>query len=102
MMNRTNIVKLALTLTLAIAGVVAAVYWNEARKEVVYLCGNFVKGVAQDSVLRQLDTGNFLQYRLETISNGSRITVDSQINFKLYQCLIEFDPQGKVVNSEIQ
>lgn len=94
--------QLALTLTLVMAGVVAAIYWNEARKEVVYLCGNFVKGVAQSSVLRQLDTGNFLQYQLETISTGSRIIVDSRLNFRLYQCIIEFDPEGKVVNAEIQ
>jgi hypothetical protein len=95
-------VKVALVLSLVMAGVVAAVYWNEARKEVVYLCGNFGKGVAQSSVLKQLDTGNFLQYRVETVSTGSRIIVDSKLNFRLYQCMIEFDPQGKVVNAEIQ
>lgn len=84
------------------AAVVAGVYWNEARKEVVYLCGNFVKGVGQRSVLKQLDTGNLLQYQLETIPAGSRITVDSKLNFRRYQCVIEFDRQGKVVNAKIQ
>jgi hypothetical protein len=88
-------------LSLLMAGVVAAVYWNEARKEVVYLCGNFVKDVSQSSVLKQLDTGNFLQYRLETVSTGSRITVDSRLNFRLYQCIVEFDPEGKVVSAQI-
>ncbi len=101
-MNRTRLVKLALTLTLVMAVVVAMVYWNEARKEVVYLCGNFVQGVDQSSVLKQLDTGDFLQYQLETVSTGSRITVDSNLNFRLYKCMIEFDPEGKVVNAQIQ
>jgi len=101
-MNRTHLVKLVLTLTLVIAAAVASVYWNEARKEVVYLCGNFVKGVSQRSVLRQLDTGNFLQYQLEAISTGSRITVDSKLNFRRYQCIIDLDPEGKVLNAEIQ
>lgn len=84
------------------AAAVVMVYWNEARKEVVYLCGNFVRGVDQSSVLRQLDTGNFLQYQVEPTPTGSRITADSKLNFRRYQCKIEFDPQGKVVNAGIR
>jgi hypothetical protein len=101
-MKRTILVKLVLTSTLVIVGAVAAAYWNEARKEVVYLCGNFSKGVSQDSVLRQLDTGNLLQYQLETISTGSRIIADSRLNLRRYKCIVEFDPEGKVLSAEIQ
>ena len=35
---------------LVLAALVAALVWNEARKEVVFLCGNFTDGVTLDSV----------------------------------------------------
>ena len=35
---------------------IAVFYWNEARKEVIFLCGNFTKGVSQSSVIKQLQT----------------------------------------------
>ena len=79
--------------------IVATVYWNEARKEIVFLCGNFVKGVPKSSVLAQLDTGNFLQYRAEQLSDGSRIVADSKLNFSIYQCTIYFDSNDMVTRA---
>ena len=81
---------------------VALVYWNEARKEIVYLCGNFGKGVSEQSVLEQLDTGNFLKYRRNALSSGSQIEVDSSFNFAIYRCTIDFDLDGKVVNARVE
>ena len=86
----------------ATLAVVAAVDWNEARKEVVFLCGNFAKGVSQSSVLRQLDTGDFLRYQIEKVSTGSRMKVDSMLNFGVYKCVIEFDSEEKVVHADIK
>ena len=81
---------------------VALVYWNEARKEIVYLCGNFGKGVSEQSALEQLDTGNFLRYSRNALSSGSRIEVDSSFYFAFYRCTIDFDLDGKVVNARVE
>lgn len=81
---------------------VTAFYWNEAKKEVMYLCGNFIKGVAESSVRRQLDTGNLLRYRSENSASGSRIEVDSLYNFKMYKCIIELDVNGKVMSAGVE
>jgi len=81
---------------------VTAVFWNEARKEVVFLCGNFVKGVSKNSVLKQLDTGTFLRYRSEAVSSGSYIEVDSKVNLSVYKCRIYFDSDGIVINARIE
>ena len=40
---------------------------SEARKEVYYLCGNFNKGTAYSSVIRQLNTVNLSEYKVEKI-----------------------------------
>jgi hypothetical protein len=87
-------------LAVLVIAAVTAFYWNEARKEVVFLCGNFTRGVTQTSVLRQLDTGNFLRYRLQKDSAGSRIVVDSGLTFGVYRCVIEFDRNDEVISAE--
>ena len=78
---------------------VAAFYWEEARKEVVFLCGNFNKGVGKPMVLRQLDTGNFLRYQPVKVPGGDSIEVDSMLNLGVYKCIIDFDSDGNVINA---
>ena len=82
--------------------VVAAFYWNEARKEVVFLCGNFSSGVSRANVQRQLDTGNLLRYRAEEFPGGQRIIVDSGLNVGVYRCVVEFDGNNRVLRATIR
>ena len=77
-------------------------YWNEARKEVIFLCGNFTKGVSEKSVRKQLDTGNLLNYRSEENSSGSRIEANSTLNFGSPQCTISIDMKGKVIEANLE
>jgi len=86
-----------LILVLAVIAVlVAGFYWNEARKEIRFLCANFDKGVTEQSVIRQLDTGYFLRYRTKYLPSGKRIIVDSAYNLSMYKCIIDVDRNGKV------
>jgi hypothetical protein len=89
-------------LVLVAVVVVAAIYWNESRKEVVFLCGNFSKGVSEESVRRQLDTGHFLTYRSVSTSSGSRMEVHSKYNLSVYRCNIDFDADGKVLKARVE
>lgn len=76
--------------------IVVGFIWKGARDEVIILCGNFHPGVTEESVRRQLDTGNLLRYRSEEVAAGTRIEVDSLYNFTVYQCTIDIDQNGKV------
>ncbi|MDR8394430.1 hypothetical protein NC796_25010 [Aliifodinibius sp. S!AR15-10] len=100
-MNK-RLVKITLVSILTVGLVVAAFYWNEACKEIVFLCGNFKKGVPEQSVHRQLDTGNLLRYRTEKLASGKRIIVDSAYNLSLYKCIIDIDESGLVIESRIE
>ena len=82
--------------------VMIAIYWNEARKEVVFLCGNFVQGVSEHSVGKQLDTGNLLRYRTEPTPFGKLIKVDSLYSFRLYTCTIDIDANGIVQRAQLE
>lgn len=81
---------------------VAGFYWNEARKEVIYLCVNFKKGLSEESVRKQLDTGNFLSYHTVEIPAGKRIVVESPYALYMYRCIIEFDSSAVVENSMLK
>ncbi|WP_397472044.1 hypothetical protein [Rheinheimera sp.] len=72
-------------------------YANEARKEVYYLCGNFTKGTAYSSVIRQLNTISLSEYKVENLQQGKRVILSSALHFHLLSCNIEFNPQEKVV-----
>ena len=91
----TRIVRIFIVLTV-VAALVAGFYWNEARKEIVFLCENFERGVSEQSVIRQLETGNFLRYHTELAPSGKRIIVDSAYNLSMYKCIIDVDRNGKV------
>ncbi|KUM51546.1 hypothetical protein AR688_00380 [Rheinheimera sp. EpRS3] len=71
---------------------------NEARKEVYYLCGNFSKGTVYSSVIRQLNTVNLSEYRVENLPQGKRIIHSSVLHFHLLSCDIEFNQQEKVIS----
>ncbi|MDR6982959.1 hypothetical protein J2X32_001577 [Rheinheimera pacifica] len=77
---------------------VFAFFANEARKEVYYLCGNVSKGTAYSSVIRQLDTVNLSEYKVENLPQGIRVSHSSVLHFHLLSCDIEFNPQEKVVS----
>lgn len=94
--------KLAATGMLVLALAVAAFVWNEARKEVVFLCGNFQPGVAEASVLSQLDTGHFLRYRSEAMAGGRRIVADSLYTFSVYRCVVAVGEDGFVLESRVE
>ena len=81
---------------------VGMVYWNEARKEVVFLCGNFGAGVSEKHVRRQLDTGHFLRYHTEDGPAGRRIVADSPLTLGLYRCVVEIDSSGMVREARVE
>lgn len=82
-----------------VAVIVFGFVWNEARKEIVFLCSNFGPGVTEQSVITQLDTGNFLRYERETLSTTNRIYVDSAYNFGQYRCVVELDQNQIVIEA---
>ena len=87
----------------ALVGLLALAFvWNEARKEVVFLCGNFAPGVDQQSVVRQLDTGHFLRYRIEQVEDERRIVADSAWTLSIYQCVVELDDNGIVIEAVLR
>jgi hypothetical protein len=81
---------------------VGTFFWNEARKEIVFLCGNFKPGTTQESVLRQLKTGELLRYRTKNMQFGKRITVESVYNLYMNRCIIDMDSSGVVMDSYVE
>ncbi len=73
--------------------------WNEARKELKFLCANFGVGVAQTSVIRQLDTGNWLDYQVTPYQQGVLIVAASDIHLSAYSCVVTLDNKGKVISA---
>ena len=81
---------------LILAVIIIGFVWNEARKEIVFLCSNFGPGTTAQSVITQLNTGSFLRYQRETHSERNRIYVDSAFNLGRYRCVVELD-QDQIV-----
>ena len=67
-----------------------------ARNEIYYLCGNFKSGVSYSSVLRQLDTANLSNYKIEKSEQGKQVTHSSAIHLNLVRCEITFTEDDKV------
>jgi hypothetical protein len=67
-----------------------------ARNEIYYLCGNFKSGVSYSSVLRQLDTANLSNYKIEKSEQGKQVTHSSAIHLNLVRCEITFTEDEKV------
>ncbi|MFT6992441.1 MAG: hypothetical protein ACJASL_004441 [Paraglaciecola sp.] len=91
----------ATVLILVTVCIVSVIYWNEARKKVIYLCNNINKGVPQNSVLRQFETVNLSGFETEKIATGSVKILDSQLNFGYYKCIIKIDVSGRVEQAHI-
>ena len=98
---RSRLIRIIIVVTVIVV-LLAGFYWNEARKEIVFLCGNFEKGVSEQSVTRQLDTGNFLRYHAKKTPSGKRIVVDSAYNLSMYKCIIDVDEDGKVKEARLE
>ena len=67
-----------------------------ARNEIYYLCGNFKSGVSYSSVVRQLDTANLSDYKIEKSEQGKRVTYSSMLHLNLVRCEITFAEDEKV------
>ncbi len=65
--------------------------WQEARKEIFYLCGNFSRGDNLTSVTAQLQTGHYLNYDLIEKPTGTKLVATSKLPLQNYQCSIVFD-----------
>jgi len=95
-------VNIILIVIIASLLMIAAFFWNESRKEIVFLCGNFKKGVSEQSVRSQLDTGKLLRYHTEMSPLGKRIIVDSPYNFYMYKCIVDIDTNGLVIEHHVE
>jgi len=93
---------LTLSLLLAAAAVVAAFFWDESRKEVVFLCGNFTAGVSRASVIEQLDSVELSVVKTAALPSGSRIELYSPLNLGRYRCVIDFDASDSVVHAGLK
>jgi hypothetical protein len=102
MLSRKCWWQIATVLILMTASVVSFIYWNEARKEVVYLCQNFNKGVLKSSVIRQIETVNLSRYFIEESPTGSNIILNSVLNFGQYKCIIKSHKRDKVEQAHIE
>jgi len=88
--------------TLGVCVLLLAVYaffFNEARKEIYYLCGNFTPGVAYSSVVRQLDTITMSEYSIILDKQGKRIVHSSKLNMRLFACDIRFNRNDVVTTT---
>ncbi|MEW9797462.1 hypothetical protein [Alteromonas sp. CYL-A6] len=79
-----------------------SVMWTEAKKEVIYLCGNFTQGVSRDSVITQLDTANFLTYQSQVMAVGSMMIVRSPLHLDNLHCRIHFTRGDRVAHAEVR
>lgn len=101
-MNNKLLVRLVVWIIVFLVVVVAAFFWNEARKEIVYLCGNFISGVEESSVRRQLDTANLLSYRTEETATGRQIVAQSLFNLNRHQCVVYLTQDGIVAGYQLE
>ena len=75
--------------------------WNEAHKELVFLCGNFKPGAGEQSVNRQLATAQFLGFRKESTGSTERIVASSMIHLGIHACVIDLN-HGIVKQARIE
>ena len=73
-----------------------ALFALSARNEIYYLCGNFKSGVSYSSVVRQLDTANLSDYKIEKSEQGKRVTYSSMLHLNLVRCEITFAEDEKI------
>jgi hypothetical protein len=88
--------KTLITLCVALPLLIGLILWDEARKEVFFLCENFEPGHALANVVRQLDTAHYLKVNTDQHQWGKSITVSSVFGPLTRTCLIEFDENQQV------
>lgn len=72
------------------------VIYNEARKEIFYLCQNFISGMPKVIVEEQLSTVSFSRVREV---HARKIIMDSGVNLFVHRCSIDFSLDRKVVTA---
>ena len=87
------LLKLLMVTTFAVIG---AIYWLEAGKEIHFLCQNFNPGVTEQSVLSQLDTGQFLKTSIINTEHGKQLLVTSKMPLVFDRCELMIDESGIV------
>ena len=96
--------RLVARLALVILGAMAAAWllfsWFEADREIEVLCSMFQPGLDREEVVRTLETGEYLTYRVEG-GGGATITVDSLYNLRSSRCVVEHEA-GRVVSARYE
>ncbi len=95
LLRSSNLKPLVVGLFLLLIGIYAF-FALSARNEIYYLCGNFKSGVSYSSVVRQLDTANLSDYKVEETEQGKRVTYSSALHLNLVRCEITFAEDEKV------
>jgi hypothetical protein len=98
-LNRRRKFQYSIVFILVTCLTVYIVFWNIARDEIYYLCGNFSEGVELASVISQLETANLSSYVKTEDKFGLKISFSSKLNFSIYQCSIEIDKNGEVIEA---
>jgi hypothetical protein len=91
----TKTVLLLMGLLLLLVGIYTF-FALSARNEIFYLCGNFKLGVSYSSVIRQLDTANLSDYKVEKSEQSKRVTHSSALHLNAVHCEITFTEDEKV------
>ena len=91
----SNLKPLVVCVLLLLLGIYAF-FALSARNEIYYLCGNFKPGVSYSSVVRQLDTANLSDYKIEKSEQGNRVIYSSMLHLNLVRCEITFAEDEKV------
>ncbi len=99
-MAKQAMIRWVLGVALAAVALVFGFFWDEARKEVVYLCANFQAGDTEDSVMRQLHTANLLRIASTSQEGQTLVTADSLLNFGVYRCEVRNNQEGRVIEVE--
>ena len=98
-LNRRRTFQYSIVFILVTCLTVYIVLWNIARDEIYYLCGNFSEGVELASVISQLETAELSSYVKTEDKFGLKISFSSKLNFSIYQCSIEIDKNGEVIEA---
>ncbi|WP_460312042.1 hypothetical protein [Aliiglaciecola aliphaticivorans] len=53
-------------------------------------------------MLKQLNTLHFSQFSVKETGTGRLIVMDSKLNFGFYQCIIDINTQGRVIQSRVE
>lgn len=93
--------RIGATMVLVILLLTTAIYWREARNEVLFLCGNFGPGVTVESVERQLQTATFLNYELNTVENARQLIAISQFPLVSDRCVVQLQ-KGLVTKAFVE